>query len=71
MRVGNFYANRHITGVIVMRQPFGGFGHSGVGSKAGGPDYLKQFMLARSWSENTMRHGYAPLPEEDEPDAKA
>ncbi len=65
MRVGNFYVNRHITGAIVFRQPFGGFGHSGVGSKAGGPDYLKQFLLARAWSENVMRHGYAPLPTDE------
>lgn len=58
---GNLYFNRSITGAVVGRQPFGGFKLSGVGSKAGGPDYLKQFMLARTWSENTMRHGFAPL----------
>ncbi len=52
VRVGNFYINRGITGAKVYRQPFGGFGHSGVGSKAGGPDYLKQFLLPRSWSRN-------------------
>ena len=38
--VGNLYINRGITGAIVARQPFGGFKMSGVGSKAGGPDYL-------------------------------
>ncbi len=43
---GNCYINRGITGAIVQRQPFGGckassFGH---GSKAGGPNYLAQFM---------------------------
>ncbi len=43
-RVGNLYINRKITGALVGRQPFGGFGMSGVGSKAGGPDYLLQFM---------------------------
>jgi RHH-type proline utilization regulon transcriptional repressor/proline dehydrogenase/delta 1-pyrroline-5-carboxylate dehydrogenase len=32
--------NRGITGAIVGRQPFGGFRMSGVGSKAGGPDYM-------------------------------
>jgi len=42
--VGNLYVNRKITGAIVCRQPFGGFFHSGIGSKAGGPDYLPQFM---------------------------
>ena len=38
--VGNLYINRNITGAIVARQPFGGFKLSGVGSKAGGTDYL-------------------------------
>jgi len=60
-RVGNLYINRKITGALVGRQPFGGFGMSGVGSKAGGPDYLLQFMNPRSISENTMRRGFAPL----------
>jgi RHH-type proline utilization regulon transcriptional repressor/proline dehydrogenase/delta 1-pyrroline-5-carboxylate dehydrogenase len=59
--VGNLYLNRTITGAIVGRQPFGGFRFSGIGSKAGGPDYLKQFMVASSCSENIMRHGFAPL----------
>lgn len=60
-RVGNLYINRKITGALVGRQPFGGFGMSGVGSKAGGPDYLLQFMDPRSISENTIRRGFAPL----------
>jgi RHH-type proline utilization regulon transcriptional repressor/proline dehydrogenase/delta 1-pyrroline-5-carboxylate dehydrogenase len=55
--VGNFYVNRHITGARVGRQPFGGNRLSGVGSKAGGPDYLLQFVEPRVISENTMRHG--------------
>ncbi|MGO8881808.1 MAG: proline dehydrogenase family protein [Desulfomonilaceae bacterium] len=59
-RVGNLYINRKITGALVGRQPFGGFGMSGVGSKAGGPDYLLQFMNIRSISENTLRRGFAP-----------
>jgi RHH-type proline utilization regulon transcriptional repressor/proline dehydrogenase/delta 1-pyrroline-5-carboxylate dehydrogenase len=58
--VGNLYINRKITGALVGRQPFGGFGMSGVGSKAGGPDYLLQFMNARSICENTLRRGFAP-----------
>ena len=58
--VGNLYINRKITGALVGRQPFGGFRMSGVGSKAGGPDYLLQFLNARSISENTMRRGFAP-----------
>ena len=51
-RVGNLYINRKITGAIVSRQPFGGFKMSGVGSKAGGPDYLIQFMVPRTVTEN-------------------
>jgi RHH-type proline utilization regulon transcriptional repressor/proline dehydrogenase/delta 1-pyrroline-5-carboxylate dehydrogenase len=59
-RVGNLYINRKITGALVGRQPFGGSGMSGVGSKAGGPDYLLQFMNPKSISENTLRRGFAP-----------
>src|SRR5262249_49533763 len=59
-RVGNLYINRKITGALVHRQPFGGFKLSGVGSKAGGPDYLLQFMAPRCITENTMRRGFAP-----------
>ncbi|HEX8855997.1 MAG TPA: aldehyde dehydrogenase family protein, partial [Thermoleophilaceae bacterium] len=55
--VGNLYVNRHITGAMVARQPFGGNRRSGIGSKAGGPDYLLQFVEPRVVSENTMRHG--------------
>lgn len=60
-RVGNLYLNRGCTGSLVGRQPFGGFKHSGVGSKAGGPDYLKQFVLPRVVCENTLRQGFAPM----------
>ena len=59
-RVGNLYLNRNITGALVGRQPFGGFGMSGVGSKAGGREYLQQFVVPRASSENTMRRGFAP-----------
>ncbi|MCS7167165.1 MAG: L-glutamate gamma-semialdehyde dehydrogenase [Gemmatales bacterium] len=62
-RVGNLYINRPIVGALVDRQPFGGFKLSGIGSKAGGPDYLLQFLLPRTITENTMRHGFAPLQE--------
>jgi RHH-type proline utilization regulon transcriptional repressor/proline dehydrogenase/delta 1-pyrroline-5-carboxylate dehydrogenase len=62
-RVGNLYINRKCTGAIVARQPFGGFKMSGVGSKAGGPDYLIQFLEPRTVTENTMRHGFAPREE--------
>jgi RHH-type proline utilization regulon transcriptional repressor/proline dehydrogenase/delta 1-pyrroline-5-carboxylate dehydrogenase len=59
-RVGNLYLNRGISGALVARQPFGGFGLSGTGTKAGGPDYLLHFVQPRSCTENTMRHGFAP-----------
>lgn len=59
--VGNLYINRGITGAIVSRQPFGGFKLSGVGSKAGGPDYLLQFLEPRHITENIQRQGFAPI----------
>ena len=59
-RVGNLYVNRGITGAVVERQPFGGLKLSGIGSKAGGPDYLLQFLEPRTISENTLRHGFVP-----------
>jgi RHH-type transcriptional regulator, proline utilization regulon repressor / proline dehydrogenase / delta 1-pyrroline-5-carboxylate dehydrogenase len=55
--VGNLYVNRHITGAMVGRQPFGGNRLSGVGAKAGGPDYLLEFVESRIVSENVVRHG--------------
>ncbi|CAN5638651.1 L-glutamate gamma-semialdehyde dehydrogenase [soil metagenome] len=59
--VGNLYINRTITGAIVARQPFGGYKLSGVGSKAGGPDYLLQFLDPRTVTENVQRQGFAPI----------
>ena len=59
--VGNLYINRSITGAIVARQPFGGFKLSGVGSKAGGADYLLQFLEPRVVTENIQRQGFAPI----------
>lgn len=64
--VGNLYLNRTITGAIVQRHPFGGFRMSGIGTKAGGPDYLQQFMLPMTITENTMRRGFAPVGDEAE-----
>ncbi|MGH7859732.1 MAG: aldehyde dehydrogenase family protein, partial [Candidatus Binatia bacterium] len=60
LRVGNLYLNRGITGAVVRRQPFGGLKLSGVGWKAGGSDYVKQFLESRTIAENTLRHGFAP-----------
>jgi len=64
LEVGNLYINRGITGALVGRHPFGGYKMSGVGSKTGGPDYILQFMEPRTVTENTMRRGFAPAPEE-------
>lgn len=60
LEVGNMYINRGITGAMVDRHPFGGFKMSGIGSKTGGPDYLKQFTEPIVITENTMRRGFAP-----------
>ena len=59
-RVGNLYINRGITGALVARHPFGGFGMSGGGTKAGGPDYLLNFLFPRVVAENVIRRGSAP-----------
>ena len=62
-RAGNLYVNRGITGALIGRQPFGGYGLSGVGSKAGGPEYLLQFVEPRVVTENLLRQGFAPTEE--------
>jgi 1-pyrroline-5-carboxylate dehydrogenase len=49
--VGNLYINRKSTGAMVGAHPFGGFNMSGTDSKAGGPDYLLQFLQAKSIAE--------------------
>jgi len=49
--VGNLYLNRKCTGAMVGCHPFGGFNMSGTDSKAGGPDYLLQFLQAKSIAE--------------------
>jgi RHH-type proline utilization regulon transcriptional repressor/proline dehydrogenase/delta 1-pyrroline-5-carboxylate dehydrogenase len=59
-RVGNLYINRKITGAMAARQPFGGMRMSGNAEKAGGPDYVRQFMEARAVTENLVRRGFAP-----------
>ena len=57
---GNVYINRSCTGAVVGRHPFGGFKMSGSGTKAGGSDYLLNFLVPRVVTENIMRHGFAP-----------
>ena len=67
LEAGNLYVNRGITGALVCRQPFGGYRLSGIGSKAGGPDYLLQFVVPRTITENTLRRGFAPIRPQQEP----
>jgi RHH-type proline utilization regulon transcriptional repressor/proline dehydrogenase/delta 1-pyrroline-5-carboxylate dehydrogenase len=55
---GNVYVNRSCTGAVVGRHPFGGFKMSGGGTKAGGADYLLQFVVPRVVTENITRHGF-------------
>ncbi len=54
VEVGNAYVNRHITGAIVRRQPFGGWKGSaiGPGAKAGGPNYVTQLG---HWTDERAR----------------
>jgi len=52
--VGNLYINRKCTGAMVGAHPFGGFNMSGTDSKAGGPDYLLQFLQAKSIAERVV-----------------
>src|SRR5207247_3845934 len=58
--VGNLYINRGISGALGGRQPFGGGRLSGIGAKAGGPDYLLQFVSGSVLSENMLRRGFSP-----------
>ncbi len=54
---GNVYVNRNMIGAVVGSQPFGGFGLSGTGPKAGGPDYLRRFLREVSVTINTASFG--------------
>src|SRR5882724_810665 len=60
LEAGNVYINRPCTGAIVGRHPFGGFKMSGGGTKAGGEDYLLNFLIPRVVTENVARHGLTP-----------
>ena len=64
MLVGNLYLNRGCTGAVVERHPFGGFKMSGGGTKAGGREYLENFLFPRLIAENVMRRGFTPPDEE-------
>ena len=62
IEAGNLYVNRHITGAIVRRQPFGGWKASvvGPGAKAGGPNYVLQFG---HWRQSRLpQHSAEPSP---------
>ena len=54
---GNIYINRDIVGAVVETQPFGGKNLSGSGFKAGGPNYLMQFVDERVITVNTVAIG--------------
>jgi RHH-type proline utilization regulon transcriptional repressor/proline dehydrogenase/delta 1-pyrroline-5-carboxylate dehydrogenase len=54
---GNVYVNRNMIGAVVGTQPFGGFGLSGSGPKAGGPHYLDRFVLEQTITINTAAVG--------------
>ena len=54
---GNVYINRDMIGAVVETQPFGGINLSGTGFKAGGPNYLIQFVNERTISINTVEIG--------------
>ncbi|WP_084500390.1 proline dehydrogenase family protein [Brevibacterium album] len=70
VEAGNAYINRGITGAIVRRQPFGGWKQSsvGLGSKAGGPHYLKQFG---TWQDASGTPDAAWLARAQESDRRA
>ncbi|PPK65712.1 L-proline dehydrogenase /delta-1-pyrroline-5-carboxylate dehydrogenase [Methylobacter tundripaludum] len=57
VKVGNIYVNRNMIGAVVGVQPFGGMGLSGTGPKAGGPDYLRRFVIEQTVTTNTAAIG--------------
>ncbi|MEQ1637761.1 MAG: bifunctional proline dehydrogenase/L-glutamate gamma-semialdehyde dehydrogenase PutA [Methylococcales bacterium] len=57
VKVGNIYINRNMIGAVVGVQPFGGMGLSGTGPKAGGPDYLRRFVVEQTVTTNTAAIG--------------
>lgn len=61
IEVGNAYINRHITGAVVQRQPFGGWKASSVGpgAKAGGPNYVFQFG---TWQQEGLPQRWRQMP---------
>jgi RHH-type proline utilization regulon transcriptional repressor/proline dehydrogenase/delta 1-pyrroline-5-carboxylate dehydrogenase len=58
VQAGNLYVNRHITGAVVRRQPFGGWKRSvvGPGHKAGGPHYVPSLGTWRATDPGAGTH---------------
>ena len=54
---GNIYVGRNMIGAVVGGQPFGGFGLSGTGPKAGGLEYLRRFLREVTTPVNTASFG--------------
>ncbi|MHB1930923.1 MAG: aldehyde dehydrogenase family protein, partial [Acidimicrobiales bacterium] len=74
VEAGNLYVNRHITGAIVRRQPFGGWKRSvvGPGAKAGGPHYVASLgSWSGTWGGTPEAFGEAVRAELDGPLAPA
>ncbi len=69
---GNLYINRMTTGAIVLRQPFGGMRKSAIGSgkKAGGLNYVSQFMDLSFDGKDIEERGHHPYIERLESLAK-
>ena len=61
INAGNIYINRNQVGAVVGCQPFGGYGWTGTGPKAGGPNYLKSFVTEKTVTENTAAVGGDPV----------
>ncbi len=57
MRVGIIHVNCNRPGAVVGLQPFGGIGRSGIGAKAGGPNYLSTFTYEQTVSTDTAAIG--------------
>lgn len=53
----DIYVNRNQIGALVESNPFGGFGHSGTGPKAGGPNYLVRFARERTLTRDVTAAG--------------
>jgi RHH-type transcriptional regulator, proline utilization regulon repressor / proline dehydrogenase / delta 1-pyrroline-5-carboxylate dehydrogenase len=73
VEVGNAYVNRHTTGAIVRRQPFGGWKHSSVGpgAKTGGPDDVLRFVRFAPTTSSRVAYDRSVLAGRDETGLRA